>query len=200
MADGSTAPAGLTDANLRELVIGLAPLAAVDSIAGLVARYRDPRERGGTGGEQRDAAAALDAASDRGQLTSHRVAHERFGHLSLDAQRTALWIAQRGGAVRDGALVGVAEWAEVYGRLDGPLAARELAERSKELSRRAGARLRGLKHRAITRGLDAAGAAEIDAERSKEAQAAAAMRLAQETLHRWALGRFDALWEEWRAL
>lgn len=199
MADGSTAP-GITDANLRALVVALAPLAAIDSIAGLVARYRDPRERPGTGGEQRDAAAALDAASDRGQLTAHRVARERFGQLSLDAQRTAKWIAERGGAVRDGAPVVVSKWAEVYGRLDGPLAERELAARSKEIARRANARLNGLKHIAVTRGLNAKGAEEIDAERAREAQATAALHLAEEALHRWALGRFEALWEEWRAL
>jgi hypothetical protein len=194
------APAGLTDAGLRRLALDLAPLAALDSIAGLVARYRDPRERPGTGGEQRDAAAALDAASDRGALTAARVAWERYVRLTPDVQRTAWWLAQRGGAVRDGAIVSVAEWATVYGRLEGPRSVAEAAERAAVLESTAGTRLRGLKHKAARGRLDAHGAAEIDGARLAEEQARVVRVAAQETLATWGLRRLTDLWVEWRSL
>jgi hypothetical protein len=195
------APPGssLTDEALRQIVVALAPLAEIDSIAGLRARYRDPSEHPGTGGDQRDAAAALDAASDAGRLAAARVAYARFLRLSPDAQRTAWWLALRGGAVRGGALVSVGEWAAVYGRLDGPRLVAERAERLAILSSAADTKLRGLKH-ATRHGLTAELAATIDKASTEEAQTRAAMISAQAGLRAWAMGRFESLWGEWERL
>jgi hypothetical protein len=188
----------LTDAGLRLLVAALAPLAEINSIAGLRARYRDPREKPGTGGEQRDAAAALDAASDRGQITAARVSFARYLHLSTDARMTAWWLAQRGGAVRSGATVGLAAWADVYGYLDGPRVLAECAERATVLASAAEAKLRGLKHRAATGRFSETLAREIDDACSAESQARSMRDASRKELRAWALGRFEALWDEWR--
>ena len=195
----STPPPRLSDSELRAMVLALSVLSEVDAIAGLRARSRDPREHPGTGGEQRDAAAALDAAHDRGALGAARVAWERYARLSPDAQRTAWWLAQRGGAVRAGALVGVKEWAEVYGRFEGPVAPRETAERSAETERAAGTRYRGLRHLAARGRLGAKGAAELDTARSQEEQARAARLASVEVLRTWGITRFEALASGWRA-
>ena len=196
MADGSTAPAGLTDAGLRRLALDLAPLAALDSIAGLVARSRDPRERPGTGGEQRDAAAALDAASDRGALTAARVAWERYVRLTPDVQRTAWWLAQRGGAVRDGAIVGVSAWALTYGSLEGHGADRERLERLTVSAE--GARLRAESLKRSTRGgCSAELAREISDARALHTQASGALTDVTDRLRAWGLARFESLAVAW---
>ena len=201
MADGShsTPPPRLSDSELRAMVLALSVLSEVDAIAGLRARSRDPREHPGTGGEQRDAAAALDAAHDRGALGAARVAWERYARLSPDAQRTAWWLAQRGGAVRAGALVGVVEWAEVYGRFEGPVATREAADRAEAAERGAGMRFQRLRQLAARVRIDAKGAAELDAARSQEEQARAARLAAVEVLRAWGLVRLEALASEWRS-
>ena len=124
-------PRPLDDGALHELVVGLGPLSEVDSVAGLRARYRDPREHPATGGEQRDAAAALDLAHDRGHLEAHRVAHLRFERLPADVRPTALWVSQRSGAVRQGVPVRVDEWVDAYGALQ----REDVIDRMKELRR-----------------------------------------------------------------
>lgn len=198
MADGSTAPAGLTDAGLRRLALDLAPLAALDSIAGLVARYRDPRERPGTGGEQRDAAAALDDASERGQLTAARIAWVVYVHLDAEDRRTAWWIAQRGRAVRDGAIVGVSAWALTYGSLEGPGADRERLERLTVSAEGARLRAEGLK-RSTRGGCSAELAREISDARALHTQASGALTDVTDRLRAWGLARFESLAVAWEA-
>lgn len=199
MADGtpSTAPR-LDDQTLRALVLAVAPLAELDSIAGLRARSRDQREHPGTGGEQRDAAAALDAASERGALTAARVTWHRYRLLTPNAQSTAYWLAQRAGAVRGGALVGVAEWAEVYARLDGPRTLGERAERLAELASAADVRLRAAK-RKVMGGRTEDGARELDDARSAEEQLRQRVEAIRAELRAWGERRFVALAREWEA-
>lgn len=95
----------------------------------------------------------------------------RYLHLSTDARMTAWWLAQRGGAVRSGASVGLAAWADVYGFLDGPRILAECAERATVLASAAEAKLRGLKHRAATGRFSETLAREIDDACSAESQA-----------------------------
>lgn len=188
----------LTDAGLRALARSLAPLGDVDAIGGLSARYRDPRELPGTGGEQRDAAAALDNAVERGQLAAARVAWNRYRCLDADLRRTAWWIAQRGRAVRDGAIVGVAEWAHTYGTLEGPGADRKRYERLRIAAE--GARLR---HEALKRstvgGCSAELAREISDARAVHTQSVAALDEATGRLCAWGLVRFVGLAAAWDA-
>jgi hypothetical protein len=197
MADGS-APAGLTDAALRRLALDLAPLGDLDGIGGLVARYRDPRERGGTGGEQRDAAAALDAASDAGRLTAARVAWAPYTRLDADLRRTAWWIAQRGRAVRDGAIVGVSAWALTYGTLEGPGADRERLDRLTVAAEGARLRMESLK-RSTRGGCSPELAREISDARALHTQASGALTDVTDRLRAWGLARFEALAVAWEA-
>lgn len=196
MADGSTAP-GITDADLRTLVLALAPMAALDSIAGLRARYRDPRERPGTGGDQRDAAEALLEASDRGHLTAARAAYARFYRLDADLRATAWWLAQRGGAVRGGVVVDTAGWADTYGAREGPGHSRANDLEARAVAARA--RLKGLKHRARA-GLTPTLAKEIDETRALSGRLDRELRAAQTALAAWGRERFAALWLAWRNL
>lgn len=188
----------LDDFDLRRLVNALAPLAEIDSIAGLRGRSRDPREHAGTGGEQRDAAAALDAACDRGALKASRMAHQRYVLLPLAVQATARWVAERGGAVRDGAAVSVEEWVGVYARLEAPLELRERVERERLRASVAGVQLRAAKREA-RRGLTPDLARKIDAARKERTEAAATARAAREDLRAWATGGLEALAREWEA-
>ncbi len=188
----------LDDQTLRALVLALGPLAELDSIAGLRARSRDQREHPGTGGEQRDAAAALDAASERGALTAARSVWAHYCRLAPDTQATAYWLAQRAGAVRGGALVGVAEWAEVYARLDGPRALGERAERLAELASAADVRLRAAKRRVMS-GRTEDGARELDDARSADGQLRQRVEAIRAELRAWGEQRFMALAAEWEA-
>jgi len=200
MADGShDAPRPLTDAALRRLALDLAPLGDLDGIGGLRARYRDPREQGGTGGEQRDAAAALDDASDAGRLTAARVAWVVYVHLDAEDRRTAWWIAQRGRAVRDGAIVGVDVWSLTYGALEGPGADRERLERLTVAAEGARLRAEGLK-RAIRGGCSPELAREISDARALHAQATASLTDVTDRLRAWGRVRFEALTVAWDAL
>lgn len=200
MADGTPSTAlRLDDQTLRALVIALGPLAECDSIGGLRGRSRDPREHPGTSGEQRDAAAALDAAHDRGALGEVRSVWERYVQLTPDAQATAHWLSQRWGAVREGALVEVAEWAIVYGRSEGPLMPRENAAKWGEVERHASDRFRTLRLLAARTRLDAQRAADLDDSRVREENARAIRQAAEETLRVWGTQRFVQCWSEWRA-
>ncbi len=192
-------PRPLDDGALHELVVGLGPLSEVDSVAGLRARYRDPREHPATGGEQRDAAAALDLAHDRGQLEAHRVARLRFKRLPADVRPTALWVSQRSGAVRQGVPVRVDEWVDAYGLLEGPRAVAEAAERAKREAVKARSLVSGLKHSFRVRPTPDA-AAQIDAANAAEAQACALRELAFAELRAWSRSRLDALWAAWMSL
>lgn len=107
MPDGSapTPPHAATDADLHAAMVVLSAAEKYAIIAGLKGRSRDPREKPGTGGEQRDAAQALDEAHDAGDLARGRDAHRRIARLPLAAQATAWWLAEWGGAWRKGAVV-----------------------------------------------------------------------------------------------
>lgn len=198
MPDGhAPTPPPLTDAALRRAILELWPLADVDSVAGLKARYRDPREMPGTGGEQRDAAAALDAASECGRLDAHRVAHRRFGCLPPAHRATALWLAAWGGAVRKGALVTVAAVVAHFGETSGPLALREEARIARDAYRLASLRHAAAKRK--TRGpMKREDALAIDKARDAEASAAARHHRAAAALDAWAravLSEFLPAWE-----
>ena len=187
--------ASLTDASLRALVVDLAPLARLDAVAGLRARSRDPREQPGTGGEQRDAAAALDAAHDRGDLSRAREAWSRFQQLPADHRDTALWIVERAEAVRLGAIVSAAEWAEIYGRLAGP--ERHRLGIVKERRDLALVRLKRAQV-AAQRGVTAELAKEIDDARSAAEGAAVAYNACVARSTGWARARLEALLRAWR--
>lgn len=188
----------LDDAGLRRLARDLAPLGDVDALGGLRGRSRDPRERPGTGGEQRDAAAALDAAIDRGELRAQRVARRRYVQLPADERKTAWWVAQRGRAVQDGATVTVREWASTYGALEGPHDVAERAERLRVAAEGARLRLESLKVDARG-GITADLARQIDNARALAIQAAGAYGAAQQALHAWGLVRLARLAVAWDA-
>lgn len=192
-------PRPLDDDALVELVLALGPIAEVDSVAGLRARYRDPREHPATGGEQRDAALALDLAHDRGHLEAHRRAHARFMRLPLDVRATALWIAQRRGAVREGVPVRLDAWVDTYGTLEGPRALAEAFERATAEVQRAVALTRSLRHTFRVRPTPDHAAA-IDAAGAAEAQARTLREIAATELRAWSRARFEALWSAWRSL
>lgn len=199
MPDGhAPTPPPLTDAALRRAILELWPLADVDSVAGLKARYRDPREMPGTGGEQRDAAAALDAASECGRLDAHRVAHRRFGCLPPAHRATALWLAAWGGAVRKGALVTVAAVVAHFGETSGPLALREEARLARDAHRLASLRHAAAKRK--TRGpMRPEDARAIDKARDAEASAQARHHRAAAALDGWARGALTAFLPAWGA-
>ena len=189
---------GLTDASLRVLVLELGPLAELDLVAGLKGRSRDPREFPGTGGEQRDAAAALDAASDKGVLTAARVAWVRLHRLPVAVIPTALWVAERAGAVRRGALVGVAEWAITYARLEGPPKLREADERAREQAMGAEVRLAAAKD-AIRGGMTEPRARELESAKMAHDSAVARAPALRAELAAWGRDRLEALGEAWEA-
>jgi len=189
---------GLTDASLRVLVLELGPLAELDTIAGLRARSRDPREMPGTGGEQRDAAAALDAASDRGTLAAARLAWVRLHQLGADHRATGLWIAEHAGAVRRGALVGVEEWALTYARLEGPRGMREADERAREQAMGAEVRLAAAKA-AIRGGMTEPRARELESAKMAHDSAVARAPALRAELAAWGRDRLEALGEAWEA-
>lgn len=187
----------LDDRILRDLVLALAPLAEIDSVAGLRGRSRDPREHPATGGEQRDAAAALDAAHDKGTLGAHRTAFRRFLLLPPDVQVTASWVAERGGAVREGALVGAREWSETYGRLEGPTLLRERLEKQEERERALSVYLAALKRLAGRVGLSEELARKIDDTASLQTQARCEAQVVRDTLAAWGRDRLEGLAGWW---
>lgn len=199
MAETTTqAPPSLTDSALRALALALAPLGEIDAIGGLRARHRDPREMPGTGGEQRDAAAALDDASDRGQITAARLAWSRYRRLDADTRRVAWWVAQRGRVVRDGGIVGVAAWSLAYGALEGPGADRERYDRLVVAAE--GARLR---HESLQKsamgGCSRDLAREISDAKALHTQSVAALDEVTGRLRAWGLERFVGLAVAWDA-
>jgi len=107
MPDGHapTPPTTGTDADLHAAMVVLSAAEKYAVIAGLKGRSRDPREQPGTGGEQRDAAAALDLAHDAGDLARGREAYRRICRLTFALQAVAWWLAEWGGAWRKGAVV-----------------------------------------------------------------------------------------------
>lgn len=202
MPDGhaSTPPPrpALTDHAVRLAILALWPLAQVDTIAGLRARNRDPREMPGTGGEQRDAAAALDAAHDAGALDAHRAAHRRLRRLDASHHATARWLASWGGAVLKGAVVTAAAVVDHYGETEGPLSAREEAAAARDAHRLASTRHACAKRLAagkVTREL----AVAIDKARAAEMSAAARHRHAAAALDAWARARLTAFLLAWEA-
>lgn len=202
-ADGSPSSppprkGGLTDNALRALVLELGPLAELDTIAGLRARSRDPREMPGTGGEQRDAAAALDAASDRGTLAAARLAWVRLHQLGADHRATGLWIAEHAGAVRRGALVGVEEWALTYARLEGPRGMREADERAREQAAGAEVRLAFAKA-ALRGGMTVPRALELESATQAHQSAVARAPVLRAELLAWGLVRLESFAVAWEA-
>lgn len=188
----------LTDAALRRVILELWPLAQVDTVAGLKGRSRDPREMPGTGGEQRDAAAALDAAHDWGVLDAHRVAHRRLGRLALALRPTALWLAAWGGAVLKGAVVTVSAVVAHYGETEGPLRLREEAAVARDAYRLASHRHACAKRK--TRGpMRREDALAIDKARDAEASAAARHHRAAAGLDAWARGVLSEFLPAWEA-
>lgn len=148
-----------------------------------------------TSGEQRDAAAALDAAHDRGDLSRAREAWSRFQQLPADYRDTALWIVERAEAVRLGAIVSAAEWAEIYGRLAGP--ERHRLGVVKERRDLALVRLKRAQV-AAQRGVTAELAKEIDDARSAAEGAAVAYNACVARSTGWARVRLEALLRAWR--
>lgn len=188
----------LTDHNLRRAVVALGPLAEQDSVAGLRARYRDPREHPGTGGEQRDAAAALDDASDRGTLGAARDAYRRLGALTPQLQATGRWLASWGGAVRKGAIVNVETFVAHYAEHEAPLVLRERASAARDAHTFASIAFAFAKKKAAKR-LTPESAKKIDAARTSAANAAARHRAAAEMLDAWARGRLTLFLFAWDA-
>lgn len=202
MADGnaSTPPPrrGLTDDALRRIVLALGPLAEVDTVGGLRARNRDPRAHPATGGEQRDAAAALDAASDRGLLTAARAAYARLMRLCADHRATGMWLAARAGAMSRGAVVSVAEWELTYARLEGPHCLREADARARDQASVAEVRYAAAKL-ALRRGMTDDRARELESARMAHESAVARAPALRAELAAWGRERLEAFADAWDA-
>lgn len=197
--NASTPPCPLlTDARLRWLVVTLGPLGEIDSTAGLRARSRDPREMPGTGGEQRDAAAALDAAHDRGELAAHRAVHRRVAALAPELQTTARWLGSWGGAVRRGAVVTVVALVAHYAETEAPLALREAWASARDAHNAAANRYAASK-RAGARRLTNNVARTMNEARGRAEQAAGEERRAREALGAWSRGRLERFVTAWDA-
>lgn len=190
----------LTDERLRAMVEGLAPLAELDAIAGLRGRSRDPREHPSSRGEQRDAAAALDAAHDHHALAAGRRAWERYARLSAETQETARWVALMGAALPRGECPSVEAFSMLCGRLLGPARLREREEETRERAAACALSVRVAQQRIAREGVTAETALLLDSARSASALMGHAHGVAVAEVLAWGRGRLEGLARPWVAL
>ena len=187
----------LTYERLRAMVEELAPLAELDAIAGLRGRSRDPREHPSSRGEQRDAAAALDAAYDHHALAAGRRAWARYAQLSVEAQETARWVALVGAALPRGQCPTVEEFAMLCGRLHGPVRLREREEETRERAAACALSVRVAQQRVAREGVTAENALMLDAARSVSALMEHAKEVAEAEVSAWGRVRLATCSSEW---
>lgn len=190
----------LTYERLRAMVEALAPLAELDAIAGLRGRSRDPREHPSSRGEQRDSAAALDAARDHHALAAGRRAWERYARLSAETQETARWVALIGAALPRGECPSVEAFSMLCGRLLGPARLREREEETRERAAVCALSVRVAQQRIARRGVTAETALLLDAARSAFALMGHAHDVAVVEVHTWGRSRLEGLARLWAEL
>jgi hypothetical protein len=191
------APAPLNWEGLRAMVEALAPLAELDAIAGLRGRSRDPREHPSSRGEQRDAAAALDAAHDRDALAAGRRAWERYARLPEEAQETARWVALIGAALPRGECPNVEAFAMLCGRLLGPVRLREREEETRARAAACALGVRVAQQRIAREGATAEAALLLDAARSAAVMMEHAHDVAESEMLAWGRARLERLARCW---
>ena len=187
----------LTYERLRAMVEELAPLAELDAIAGLRGRSRDPREHPSSRGEQRDAAAALDAAHDHHALAAGRRAWARYSQLSVEAQQTARWVALVGAALPRGQCPTVEEFAMLCGRLHGPVRLREREEETRERAAACALSVRVAQQRIAREGATAETSFMLDAARSAASLMGHAHDVAVAEVLVWGRRRLERLARQW---